>query len=816
MNIGSITVSKTRHSFFVFPLTMLSTLAVAGSVDPGQTVDLPAGAPVESWTIGSGGTLNVNGATTQAISATSGVTLNIGAGSTTGSVTLNGGGADAVITGSTIDSGPGSLSGFSITSGTAGITQTTIIGGGVGLQLNSLASGQGSVVSMSGGSVTGNTGGVQVARASQLTLDGVAVTGTGSNSYGLRTFNGSVTARNSILSGGSNGIQLHGSSGAPSLNTLVLDNSQVIGRNGAALLVSGQFNAGNRSQVDILNGTTLSGGNGNAIEVSDNAIADVRVIGSELEGNIAVARGSDATLSFDGAALTGDISVDATSTASLGLAHGSRMQGNLTGLSSVTLDGSSLEGDISVVDGRASSVVLRNVSTFTGRLSGVTEIAVESSSTWNLIDDQQVEKLALNGGIVKFGTDTQHYQLDVANLSGNGVFVMGVDWASNQHDMLNVTGTATGSHTLQVAGSGVDPANPQALTLVRTAAGDATFALSGNRPVDVGTYSYQLQSQANGAGGNDWFLDPSTKTISPSTRSVLALFNTAPTVWYGELTSLRTRMGELRFNGGKAGAWTRSYSNKYDVSPLSGLGYSQVQSGFSLGADAPLPWGDGQWLVGVLAGHSRSDLDVSRGTSGSVDSYYAGLYTTWLDSASGYYFDAVLKANRFHNKAKVSMSDDTRAKGDYDNVGLGGSVEFGRYIVLADGWFVEPFGQLSTVVIQGKDYGLDNGMQAEGEQTRSVLGKVGSVVGRNLHLEGGAVLQPYVKVALAHEFAKANRVEVNDNPFDNDLSGSRAEFGAGVAVAFTERFSVHADLDYAKGEHIEQPYGVNLGLRYSW
>lgn len=92
------------------------------------------------------------------------------------------------------------------------------------------------------------------------------------------------------------------------------------------------------------------------------------------------------------------------------------------------------------------------------------------------------------------------------------------------------------------------------------------------------------------------------KHISPSASSVLALFNTAPTVWYGELSSLRSRMGELRFDGGQSGVWMRSYGNKFNVSESTGLAYKQTQHGFSLGADAPLPIGDGQWLVGVLGG----------------------------------------------------------------------------------------------------------------------------------------------------------------------------------------------------------------------
>jgi len=111
---------------------------------------------------------------------------------------------------------------------------------------------------------------------------------------------------------------------------------------------------------------------------------------------------------------------------------------------------------------------------------------------------------------------------------------------------------------------------------------------------------------------------------------------------------------------------------------------------------------------------------------------------------------------------------------------------------------------------------LNNDMRAEGDRTRSLLGKVGMTAGRNFEMSDGKVVQPYVRVAGVHEFAKNNEVQVNNNVFNNDLSGSRGELGAGVAVAFSDSLQVHADFDYANGENIEQPFGANVGLRYSW
>jgi len=636
--------------------------------------------------------------------------------------------------------------------------------------------------------------------SNNVTLDASSMIGdiTTASAAGIVSLNhGSVLEGNVA---GANEVTLDGSSMTG--NITPTDALGVVFLNNGAVL-KGNVNGANRISLDrsSMTGDITTADAAGAVSLSNRSL---------LEGNVTGAN----EVSLSGSSMTGDIAM-ADGSGRVLLQQGSALNGNVIGGSTVNLSASQMTGDITS-DG-AGVVSLQNDSVFTGNLINVDRLTVGDPSVWNLVASNTINSLVMDTGEVRFGAANEFFQLNVGSLSGTGTFVMDADYATNQHDMLNITGSATGSHTLRVAGSGVDPVSPGPLTLVHSAGGNAAFALADGRAVDVGTYSYELTSAGDGMGGTDWLLDPSRPTtVTPGARSVLALFNTAPTVWYGELTSLRSRMGELRFNGGKAGGWVRTYGNKYNVSDASGVGYQQNQQGVSLGADAPLPIGDGQWLVGVLAGYSKSDLNLDRGTSGTVKSTYVGAYTTWMDQDSGYYFDGVLKANRFRNDSKVSMSDGARAKGDYTTQGVGASLEFGRHIKLDDGYFVEPFAQVSGVVISGKDYGLNNGMQAEGDRTRSLLGKVGVTTGRNFALDNGSIVQPYLRVAAAQEFAKNNEVQVNNNVFNNDLSGSRGELGAGVAVAMSDSLQLHADFDYSNGENIEQPFGANVGVRYSW
>ncbi|POP71356.1 autotransporter outer membrane beta-barrel domain-containing protein [Pseudomonas syringae] len=473
------------------------------------------------------------------------------------------------------------------------------------------------------------------------------------------------------------------------------------------------------------------------------------------------------------------------------------------------VDNSTLNGNLVADDTSTLNITLQNGAQLNGDIVNGNRLAITSGSHWQMQGDNAVRSLSLHGGRVSFAGEGFH-TLSLNELSGGGTFGLRVDLDNGLGDVIDVNGQASGQFGLRVRNTGeeVVSADMAPLKVVHTEGGDAQFSLLGGR-VDLGAYSYLLEQQ-----GNDWFIVGKDKVISPSTQSALALYSAAPAIWMSELSTLRSRMGEVRASG-RAGGWMRAYGNRLNATTSDGVDYRQKQSGLSLGADAPVEVSNGQLVVGVLGGYSTSGIDLSRGTTGKVDSYYAGAYATWL-SDEGYYVDGVLKLNRFRNKADVAMSDASKAKGDYTNNGIGGWVEFGRHIKLADDYFLEPFAQLSSVVVQGQELRLDNGMKAKNDQTQSVLGKAGTSLGRSVALKDGGVLQPYVRVAVAQEFSRRNEVKANDVKFDNSLFGSRGELGAGVSVSLSEHLKLHADFDYMKGRHIEQPWGANVGLRLAF
>lgn len=739
-------------AFFVSS-TLMSECSWAASLGPGSGATVRDGDASEDWRLDSAQLIVTPGGETKAIDARWGSNVKIDGGSVTsqGNAGLLLETSSAVINNATITADKLTTSTSETSFGLHLYRYDATTGSSSATVTNSFISGAGRGINAFDGA--------EVSLVDTYVKGNAGVDPVGPISGGVGMVLGGSRAemKGSTVVGDNVGVvMVSGRTGTdPSASSLVVaDGSRVVGEAGSAILVSYGSSPNIETTIDITNGSTLSGGNGVILEVEKGAFVDFGVSNSQLHGDVLVQAGSTADLSLsDNASLTGKI-IDATS------------------------------------------------------------LSIDRSSSWILEGDSNLDRLTVDFGTVDLrGTAPGFNRLTLGELAGGGTFAMATSLATGEGDFLEVSGTATGNHQLLVQNTGVNPAtgaNPQ--TIVHIAEGDAQFSLIGGK-VDFGTFAYLLQ-QNEVANGTDWSL-VQTDQLSESSRAVIGLFSAAPTVWYGESATLRSRMGELRNGNHQGGGWVRSYGNKYTMSAAGGVAYRQKQHGTSFGADAPVPYSDGQWLVGLMGGYSESDLDLKQGTSGNVDSYYLGAYSTWL-ADDGFYIDALIKANRFQNSSQVRMSDGEKAKGNYNNMGLGVSVEVGKHIKLEDKWFIEPFVQASGLWVSGESYQLDNGMKASTNKADSLLGKAGTHIGRIFVLDDGGFVQPYVKVAASREFVATNHVEINDNRFTNDLSGSRIELGTGVAAQLTDVLQVHADFDYMKGKNIEQPWGFNVGLRYNW
>ncbi|KAB0494156.1 hypothetical protein [Pseudomonas vancouverensis] len=211
-------------------------------IENGGNRTIDASTAVDSYVLRTGGNLTANGAVTQQITATTGskVTLN---GTTTTAVGISNG-VDLSASQATIANG------------------SKVFSARIGVALVQSAAGASTAV-ISASEVNGGEFGAFVSTNSQLTLQSKAsVTGSNPDGIGIRTFGGQVTATDSSITGGLNGISFFADRNLSANNRLILDGSRVEGLSGSAIIVDGQTQTNNQQvNIQVNNGSTLKGGN---------------------------------------------------------------------------------------------------------------------------------------------------------------------------------------------------------------------------------------------------------------------------------------------------------------------------------------------------------------------------------------------------------------------------------------------------------------------------------------------------------------------------------------------------------------------------
>ncbi|WP_367375563.1 autotransporter outer membrane beta-barrel domain-containing protein [Pseudomonas lini] len=822
---------------------LIGPSAQAASVPPGGNETITNADPIDSWVLNPGSTLNSIGADTLDISANN-ATLNATGGSTgkiSGQINsaLN-------LSAVAVDNSTGAGAAVQISNSTADISGSQVTSNDIGFQISRSNSTQtGSRASLTGGTtVIALNGGAFVTGYSQLNLTDSFVRGTDAASYGVRLTNGELNATGSTIIGGLNGLQIGRELALARASTVTLDQTRVEGQAGSAIIVGYQGRPDITANINVLNDSQLIGANGTVLEVNDGAHVDLTVDRSTLAGNVVVAAGSSTQALFQNGAslngnlqnvsrvtfdhqstMTGDVLAQVGSAAAVHLDNGSTLNGNVNNVTNLSLDhGSAMTGN--VVSDASGAVLLDNGSILTGQIDNTTNVNINNSAQWVMTGDSTVQRLALNSGVVRMGTNEQFQQLNVGDLSGNGTFVMGTDLGNGQTDFLNVTGNASGQHQLQISATGTTPATAESVKVGDIASGDASFSLGNRETVDAGTFVYRLAKEGQGL-----YLNPDKETVSTSSNTALALAGSARSVLNAEAAMLSDQLGDRSLSVRPEASvrsmndssvknlsnsvWVRTYGNQYSVDNAYGDGYTQNQTGITGGADTTVDLGGRSWVVGGFVGTSHTKMDLKYGSSATVDSVNAGVYGSTFDVESGVFVNVMAKINQFDNKAKVTMSDGTRAKGDFKALGASGSVAVGKHIRLKDNYFVEPQVQVSTGVIQSDKYRLDNGLEVKSDTMRSLQGKVGVRGGRVIALDNGSLIEPSLMTAVNHEFVKSNEVKINDDSFDDDRASSSIEYGAGLKWTPTQRnWQVSGQVGGSKGTTVSQDWSGSLRVSY--
>lgn len=452
-----------------------------------------------------------------------------------------------------------------------------------------------------------------------------------------------------------------------------------------------------------------------------------------------------------------------------------------------------------------------------------------NKGTWNMMEKQgssnRISSLTADGGTVnmRYSTAQPFSDLYIRNLSGNNaLFMVDTDIENDQSDRIMME-TATGAHKIDVRATGAEPSR-EAMSnfIVRQDSGNATFSLANpGQKVDAGVWFYKLanRNSTDTPGAQEWFLQR-TNERTPTTDSVLGLSGVAGSyaMWYGQLSDLRERLGEIRNRNGSDGIWARSFAERDKLDGLAGTDFSQHLYGISAGVDHLYKHdANNEWLFGLRGQYTSAsqDMDGLYGGSGNAHSYGLAAYATWKH-ASGWYADTVVTWDQFRQDIDTRMTDGTPVSGKFRTHGAGLSLETGKYIPFGNDLFIEPQAQLAYYKIQGADFAMSNGMQVKHDSVDSLTGRLGLVFGRKWTDRQNRFAQPYLKAGVIHEFRGDQKANVNNEIFTDSLKGTRVYYGAGIDWQFSKMARLYGEIERENGEHVSRPWSVSAGLRFEF
>ncbi|MDR1146380.1 MAG: autotransporter outer membrane beta-barrel domain-containing protein [Verrucomicrobiales bacterium] len=482
-----------------------------------------------------------------------------------------------------------------------------------------------------------------------------------------------------------------------------------------------------------------------------------------------------------------------------------------SGALTVELDHSTLTGDITNQDDGPLVITLANHSTGTGGYHGG-DLLVDGDSAWTFDKDSHGNN-GENHGIWNIGD----YDVTFDNMTNDGIINISVNSDTGEGGSVTITDTADGDGTIHIDTTGNGKLNPNDV-LPGIVSGDGTENWQWD-PIDWGIDTIIKDG--------DHFIKQGTSPAGAVLNSSVAV---QQAMWFAQQNSLLKRMGELRYGArasrppaGETPAlhiieniWLRSYGQQLNIgSQVSGKAYEQLIYGVDLGTDHKFTISaDSDLYLGVYAGYGRSDIDYrTPGADGELNSYYGGLYATWLHS-SGFYIDATVKAANVDNDLKA-LHGGTQLKANYSDVNLGGSLELGKKFTFSDAWFIEPQFQVNYLHILAEDYTAGH-MNLKAQDLDALQLRIGSLFGRTINLTNSGALQPYVKISGVETISSGGTIRNGYQATRANTDGARAELGAGLIWQLDTNNQLHLDYEASFGDKYDKPWGLTAGYRHQF
>lgn len=283
--------------------------------------------------------------------------------------------------------------------------------------------------------------------------------------------------------------------------------------------------------------------------------------------------------------------------------------------------------------------------------------------------------------------------------------------------------------------------------------------------------------------------------------------------WRAENNHLSQRLGDLRGNMGKAGAWARVYGTDAEISENVSVDLKTVS--IQVGGDVTV---GNNWVVGGAFTYTNMDGDISNGAADS-DSYSLAAYASGFFDCGGY-IDVIGRVGRL----STDVSGDTGSaaggvfSGSYDNTAFGLSAEVGYHWNVTNMFYVEPQLELAYGFVSGDDFTSSNGAKVNQDDFQSLVGRLGARFGANFADNKGSV---YMHASVNHDFlgdVDATAGVDGGARFDisNDLGGTWVSYGVGAQFNTSANMSFYGMLERANGSEYTEHYRYSVGMRYTF
>lgn len=311
------------------------------------------------------------------------------------------------------------------------------------------------------------------------------------------------------------------------------------------------------------------------------------------------------------------------------------------------------------------------------------------------------------------------------------------------------------------------------------------------------------EGESNGAISSD-AAGNVTKSLNTKTLTIGQTARQAYLNWAMLRNDLNKRMGELRDAPGKYGVWARADAGKQKYE-----GIEADMRTFQFGADSKIE-ALGNAYVGAAFSYSDTDFDYATG-DGDSKIYSLGVYGSWF-SETGSFVDVIGKVSRIENETNVSGT-----QADYNNTAFSVSAEVGHRFELPANTFVEPQVEMAYGYLNDKSFDT---VSSSGQRVASYLdssetltGRIGVRAGYNLPEKRGTV---YAYASAMHEFLGEMTFTRGSEKFEDDFGDTWIEYGVGASVFVTPSTYLYGYVQRNSGADVEEPWRVNIGLRYAF